>query len=218
MKKVIFCLLIALTSSQTFAQAQQIVYGTVRYDGFGKITKGAFWSKRPEAKIIYEGGFPQGCTVYTLEQDYFVRFVDAEHNSGDKNYIVFPAGEKVYMKNGKYFAAICGNEIEFLKPVVQVQIVHDTVYIPQPVAQPQPLPIPQPQSWLYKQPQQQPQWQQPQWQQPLDLYQQPLQNGNHGYDPPTNGGGNGYDPPTNGGGNGYDPPTSGHRGYDPPRR
>ena len=56
------------------AKSQDIVYGTVRYDGFKKITKGAFWKTRPEAKMVYEGGQPPGVEVYTLEDDYFVRF------------------------------------------------------------------------------------------------------------------------------------------------
>lgn len=125
MKKWIFtALLVALIGSQVTAQEKEVVYGTVRTDGYQKITRGALWSKRPEAKKIFEGSVPTGFKVYTLESEYFVRFVDDEHNKLDRNYIVFPAGEKVYTnENGQYFAAICGNRIDYLRPVDLVKIV-----------------------------------------------------------------------------------------------
>jgi hypothetical protein len=96
-------------------QKKQIVYGTVRSDGYQKISKGAFWGVRPEAKLIYEGEHPDGYTVIVLEEDFFVRFVDGEHNQNDKNYIVFPKGEIVYTNNktGRFYSAKCGNEIEY---------------------------------------------------------------------------------------------------------
>lgn len=102
----------------------QISYGDVRYDGFAHITKGAFWPTRPEAKLVYEGSIPPGVEVYELTQDYFVRFVDAEHNNLDRNYIVFPKGQRIYKKGNYYYAAICGNRIEFLRPVVQTKVIN----------------------------------------------------------------------------------------------
>ena len=98
--------------------------GTPRYDGFQNVTKGALWNKRPEAKIIYEGGNPSGYTVFVLKKDYYVRFVDNEHNNLDRNYIIFPAGEKIYRCDStkKYYAAKCGNQIEYIKPVVVTNI------------------------------------------------------------------------------------------------
>lgn len=121
----LFLVLLAIVSTQAMAQ-EEVVYGTVRTDGYQKITKGAFWSKRPEAKIIYEGGnAPSGYAVYVLEKDYYVRFIDSEHNNLDRNYIVFPKGEKVYADNvsGSFYSAKCGNEIEFIRPVDMVRIV-----------------------------------------------------------------------------------------------
>jgi hypothetical protein len=124
MKKLMVLLLVALLSSQIYGQ--EVVYGNVRTDGYQKITKGALWSKRPEAKKIYEGLYPSGFDVYTLESDCFVRFIDEEHNHLDCNYIVFPKGEKVYKNNqDQYFAAICGNRIDFIKPINTVNIVND---------------------------------------------------------------------------------------------
>lgn len=127
MKKLFFFLLVALLGSQDLlGQNQEVVYGTVRSDGFQKITKGAFWSKRPEAKEVYEGSYPSGVEIILLSSDYFVRFVDGEHNSKDLNYIVFPKGEKIYkvLSSGKYYAAICGNEIEFFQPVEKTRVVY----------------------------------------------------------------------------------------------
>lgn len=127
MKRILLLVLLAIVSTQAFAQ--EIIYGSVRTDGYEKISEGALWSKRPEAKMIYGGSYPPGYTVYTLDQDYYVRFIDTEHNSLDANYIVFPKGSLVYKDNetGKYFAAKCGNEIEYLRPVNQVKVVERTV-------------------------------------------------------------------------------------------
>lgn len=124
MKKFVVFLLVSILCGLQMVFGQDVIIGTVRTDGFQKITKGAFWNKRPESKMIYNGSYPPGFKVYTLESDYFVHFVDNEHNQDDKNYIVFPKGEKVYVnQEGQYFAAICGNKIEFLRPVDMVSIV-----------------------------------------------------------------------------------------------
>jgi len=124
MRKILVFLLVAIICGSQMIFGQDVIVGTVRTDGFQKITKGAFWSKRPESKMIYNGSYPPGFKVYTLESNYFVRFADNEHNRDDKNYIVFPKGEKVYVnQDGQYFAAICGNKIEFLRPVDMVNIV-----------------------------------------------------------------------------------------------
>lgn len=124
MKKVFILVLFAIASSQVIF-SQDVIYGTVRTDGYDKITEGAFWQKRPEAKMIFGGSYPPGYTVYPLDQDYYVRFVDTEHNSLDVNYIVFPKGSVVYKNNetGRYYSAKCGNEIEYLRPVNMVKIV-----------------------------------------------------------------------------------------------
>lgn len=137
-----FLVLFAIASTQAFAQ--EIVYGSVRTDGYEKISEGALWSKRPEAKMIYGGSYPPGYTVYTLDQDYYVRFIDTEHNSLDANYIVFPKGSTVYKDNqsGKYFAAKCGNEIEYLRPVNQVKIVKVEKIVEVAKAEPEPEMIP----------------------------------------------------------------------------
>jgi hypothetical protein len=104
------------------SSTKEVIYGTVRTDGYSKITKGAYWLSRPESKMVYQGATPPGVTVYVLESEYFVRFVDGEFNQNDKNYIVFPKGEKVYVMNGQYYAAICGNRIEYIRPVDMVTI------------------------------------------------------------------------------------------------
>ncbi len=129
MKKIAMILIGLLIVSLQTVMAQDVSYGTVRTDGYNKISKGAFWSSRPESKMVYNGSFPPGVEVVTLEQDYFVRFV--ENNGKDNNYIVFPMGEKIYYKNSRCFAAICGNEIEFIKPVdnIVIQRVVDSVYV-----------------------------------------------------------------------------------------
>ncbi len=106
---------------------QEIIYGTPRADGYDKITKGAFWSTRPEAKMVEEGSIPPGCTVDVLTEQYYVRFIDTEHNQNDDNYIIFPVGAKIYTKGGKYYSAKCGNEIEYLRPVNMVKIVEKPV-------------------------------------------------------------------------------------------
>ncbi|MCK9371453.1 hypothetical protein M0R04_16175 [Candidatus Dojkabacteria bacterium] len=125
MKIFLLFLLVAfvLGSQDLFGQEKEIVYGSVRTDGYQKITKGAFWETRKEAKMICEGSIPPGCKVYTLSEEYFVRFIDNEHNKNDGNYIVFPEGAKVYTKDGFWYSAICGNRIEYLKPVTQVKII-----------------------------------------------------------------------------------------------
>ncbi len=124
MKKFIVIVIAVLSfGQQSKAQKDEIQTGTVRYDGFEHITKGAYWSERPEAKMVYEGSEPLGVTVYTLPSDYFVRFADNEHNNLDRNYIVFPKGEKIYEKKGNYYAAICGNQVVYMKPVNAVKIV-----------------------------------------------------------------------------------------------
>ncbi len=128
-KYIVILVLALLGCNQTKAQTE-VVLGTVRYDGFNNITKGAFWSTRPEAKMVYNGGYPPGVEVIVLDKDYYVRFIDSEHNSGDKNYIIFPKGEKVYTKNGNYYAAVCGNQIEYLRPVDQVKIIQEKPVVP----------------------------------------------------------------------------------------
>lgn len=131
MKKAIIILVALLIAGLQAVLGQEVNFGTVRTDGYQKITKGAFWSKRPEARMVHNGSFPPGVEVVVLEQDYFVRFKDGENNGRDNNYIVFPKGEKVYYKSGHCFAAICGNEIEFMKPVksVEIQQVVDSIYV-----------------------------------------------------------------------------------------
>lgn len=120
MKKVLIVLLCAfalgLECHAQYNGDKAVLVGTVRTDGYQTITKGAFWKQRPEAKQIYEGFTPSGYTVYVLEKPSFVRFIDKEHNNNDKNYIVFPSGSIVYTNNttGKFYAAVCGNEIEYL--------------------------------------------------------------------------------------------------------
>jgi hypothetical protein len=133
-KRLVLMLLLATCWSGVFGQSssKEVIYGTVRSDGYQKITTGAFWSERPEAKIIYEGGnTPSGYAVFVLEKDYYVRFVDTEHNNLDRNYIVFPKGEKVYANNisGYFYSAKCGNRIESLQPVDRVKIVEKTVLV-----------------------------------------------------------------------------------------
>jgi hypothetical protein len=81
------------------------------------ITKKAYWSKRPEAKEVYEGKTPAGVTVYEIDQDYLARFADGENNGLDKNYIIFPKGQRVYKKGNTVYAAICGNKLEYFKPL-----------------------------------------------------------------------------------------------------
>lgn len=121
---MIFLVVALLLGSQTWAQQSQgIEYGVIDYSGYKKITKGALWSKRPEARMVYTGSEPPGVVAITLEQDYFVKFTDNENNGRDDNYIVFPKGEKIYTKDGKYYSALCGNEIDHILPVKKTQIV-----------------------------------------------------------------------------------------------
>jgi hypothetical protein len=131
---VVSLILGVLTVKEANAQNQQeIVYGTVKYDGCTKRTKGAYWSTRPEAKMVFEGSYPPGVEVYILECDYFIRYIDGEHNNLDRNYIVLPKGSKVYSKNGKYYDPYCGNCIEFMRPVDRVKIVETTTVVEKPV-------------------------------------------------------------------------------------
>lgn len=106
MKKFIALIIALIVSSQAFSQT----------DSYQK-TKGAHWSDRPVARMIYGGSYPPGYTVYILEQDYLVRFIDSEQKSLDD--IFFPKGEKVYQDNttGIYYSAIGGSQIADIKPV-----------------------------------------------------------------------------------------------------
>ena len=123
MKKILFLIFLVI-GLISMAQESEVVYGTVRTDGYNYITKGALWSKRPEAKIIYEGGKVDGFVNYRLKAEHYVRFIDGEHNKFDRNYIVFPKGEMVYENTqGEIFSAKCGNKIEFIRPVTMVKIV-----------------------------------------------------------------------------------------------
>ena len=102
---------------------KEVIYGTVRTDGYRQLTKGAFWKTRPEAKQIYEGANPEGYTVIVLDEDYFVRFANNEHNNLDRNYIVFPTGAIVYTdRTALYYSAFCGNKIEYIRPVNMVEV------------------------------------------------------------------------------------------------
>lgn len=139
MKKIVACfvtiMLVASFGSQMVFSQEEISAGNVRTDGYEKITKGAFWSVRPEAKMISEGSIPPGCKVYVLSEEYFVRFIESEHNSEDKNYIVFPKGAKVYTKDGLWYAVNCANQIEYIRPVTQVKIIKTE---PAPELEPKP--------------------------------------------------------------------------------
>lgn len=127
MKNLILTILIGAFSLSL--SAQEILYGNVEYDGFYNIKKGAYWNVRPEAKAVYLGNYPISVTVYQLTQDNFVRFAKDEHTSLTANYIVFPKGSKIYQKNGRYYAAKCGNEIIYFKPVNQVKIEIEEVIV-----------------------------------------------------------------------------------------
>jgi len=126
MKKVSLMFFAFIFVFECFGQSgsKEVIYGTVRTDGYQKITKGAMWAIRPEAKVIYEGGHPAGYTIVVLDQDYFVRFVDGENNQFDRNYIVFPKGAIVYTddKTNQFYSAICGNKIEYIRPVDMITI------------------------------------------------------------------------------------------------
>lgn len=123
MKKFLLFLLVALILGSQSIFGQEIDHEKVLTDGYQKVTKGAYWSKRPESKMVYEGETPDGVEVIILPSNHFVRFAKGEHNPLDINYIVFPAGEKIYKKGGNYFAAICGNKIETWRPVEKERIV-----------------------------------------------------------------------------------------------
>lgn len=129
MKKLVFFVFLfafafGLECTAQYSAKKVVYYGTVRDDGYYKITKGAFWATRPEAKTIFNGGEVPGFTKYVLDAPAFVRFIDEEHNQSDKNYIIFPAGEIVYSNNttGKFYSAKCGNEIEYLGKVGTIEI------------------------------------------------------------------------------------------------
>lgn len=131
MKKISLMFVAFIFVFECFGQSssKEVIYGTVRADGYQKITKSAMWAIRPEAKIIYEGGHPTGYTVVVLDQDYFVRFVDGENNQFDRNYIVFPKGSVVYIddKTDQFYSAICGNKIEYIRAVNLVEFKTDVV-------------------------------------------------------------------------------------------
>lgn len=121
MKKIVVMFFGLVFVLECFGQesSKEVIYGNVRADGYQKITKGAHWIDRPVAKAIYEGSHPEGYTVVILDQDFFVRFVDGENNQFDKNYIIFPKGSIVYADNktNQFYSAICGNKIEYIRPV-----------------------------------------------------------------------------------------------------
>ena len=131
MKKIMLCLAFLMSGVCAFSQENhfQEIHGTVRSDGFQNITMGAFWSSRPKAKEVYEGLYPSGVEIILFNSDYFVRFANEEHNNKDLNYIVFPKGEKIYkdLWTGRYYAAVCGNEIEFFQPVAETKISGDQI-------------------------------------------------------------------------------------------
>lgn len=147
MKKVIaFFVIIMLVASfgsqMVFSQGKkETVYGSINYDGFHGIEKGFMWTKRPEAKEIFEGRIPSGVDeIKTLDGDYFVKFVEGEYSSLDKNYIVFPKGEVIYKKNGHWFSSRCGNMIENWVKKDDVQIIEKIVEKIVEVEKPQPAP------------------------------------------------------------------------------
>lgn len=127
MKKFLFFLFLATGLLEVTAQnfPNQIIYGEVEADAYEKISIGAFWKTRPEAKKIYEGeGAPFGFKEIVLEEDCFIRFKDGENNQFDRNYIVAPKGERVYTDSlERFFSAKCGNEIIFIRPVRLVEIL-----------------------------------------------------------------------------------------------
>lgn len=125
MKKIIIFIIALFLGLETKAQ-NTIVYGTIDYEGFNSIQKGAFWDKRPEAKIIFEGGRPSGVEeIKILTSNTFIKFIKGEHNNFDRNYIIFPIGEIIYKKDGRWYSARCGNEIEYWKTVNEVKIKTD---------------------------------------------------------------------------------------------
>ena len=84
MKILIYLLVALLFCSHLSAQNKDFIYGTVKIDAHKKITKGAFWGIRPEAQMVYNNEYPDGIEVKILESDYFVRFIDSEHNNFDR--------------------------------------------------------------------------------------------------------------------------------------
>lgn len=135
MKKIIVILIAVLSGLQLFAQQDEIGFGAARADAIYMVTKGAFWSSRPEAKEVYQKGYSTvaGVTVYRLKKDYLGRFVKGENNRLDINYIIIPAGSLVYEKDGKYHLAMCGNEFEYLQPKEpEAKIIERIVEVPVP--------------------------------------------------------------------------------------
>jgi len=128
MKKILLFLLVALLLGSQSMFGQEIDHEKIITESFTKVIKGALWSKRPEAKEVYEGRTPPGVDeVITLETDYFVLFAAGEHNNLDINYIFFPKGQKIYKKNNDYFAAYCGNRIVSWRPIEKEKIVEKII-------------------------------------------------------------------------------------------
>lgn len=105
---------------------KEIIYGKVSNDGFSKVTKGAFWKIRPEAKAIYYGARPDSLEIYELESNYYASFVEGEHNKEDNNIIIIPKGELVYRDRNNnsdpWKPVKCANQLAFLRPVDMVTI------------------------------------------------------------------------------------------------
>lgn len=117
-----FLVVLLITTPLFIFSQKNSGYGIVKTDGFDKITFGAFWSKRPEAKKVFywnEGeSLPEGVDEIKILQDVtFARFFGNEHNSRDINYIAVPAGEKIFRMGSQWFLSNCGNRIEFWNPV-----------------------------------------------------------------------------------------------------
>lgn len=149
MKKFVFFLIILgfAFGLESFGQSKlksHLIYGPLDDTGFQKIKKGAMWSKRPWVKTIFEGGaLPEGCDTLTITEDSFGMFAQNEHNDLDRNFIIFPAGSKFIKKGGELYYAYCGNKVQTLRPVVEldnmisgiekgIKIVHDTVWVETP--------------------------------------------------------------------------------------
>jgi len=151
MKKVIaFFVIIMLVASfgsqMVFSQPKkEKVYGTINYDGFHAVQTGALWSKRPEAKEIFEGRIPKGIQeIKTFEADYILTFVKGEHNSLDGNFLIFPEGEVIYKKEGRWYSSRCANELAYWRKLDEVEFVEKTVE----VEKPQPAPAPMLSYWI----------------------------------------------------------------------
>ena len=149
MKKVIaFFVIIMLVASfgsqMVFSQPKkEKVYGTINYDGFHAVQTGALWSKRPEAKEIFEGRIPKGIQeIKTFEADYILTFVKGEHNSLDGNFLIFPEGEVIYKKEGRWYSSRCANELAYWRKLDEVEFVEKTVEVEKPQPAPAPAPVP----------------------------------------------------------------------------